>query len=1272
MRARTVRDAGRRGSEHALQTTLLGISVAIILALVAALVGPHFVDWTQHRTYFEAEAAKLAGQPVRIGGAIDVRLLPTPALTLAQVEVGPAAQPQVRVRELHVELALGALVRGEVRASELRIAGPDVSLGLGANGKLDWRATKLGFEPERFQIDRIEIEDGRLSLSDGASGTQTELRGFWFKGDVRSLLGPAKGEGGFIAGGERYSYRAGASRAGDDGAVKIKLGIEPADHPLAIEAEGAVRLDDNAPRFEGTLALSRPAAVGRAEGRGTVAVPWRASAKVKAAPAQALFEQLEYQYGPDERAIRLTGTAELRFGRSPSFDSVLSARQIDIDRALGLPEAAGRLPLAALKAFIEPLTSSYRPPFPVKLGVGIDAVTLAAGTLQTVRGDLRLDGDEWEIETLEFRAPGFAQVRLGGRVAHTAEGVTFKGPAQIEASNPRVFLAWLEGRSESAQAQSGMLRASGEFALGAQHFSIERLKFEFDRKAIEGRLAYAGAIGAKPPRIDAELKAAEFDVDGVLAFARAALEGTAFERPRAGSLGMDIGRATLAGIDIKGISGTLKLDPEGLTFDKVRIADLADAAFSVNGRIEGALDAPRGTVTFDVDARGLDGTVAVLDKYFPQVAGPLRQAAGKIVPLRTQVTLGVEPVSATQPTSQSRVKLALDGTAGALRAKVSAEATGDVAALVLPDYQLDAHFAATDGTALVALLGLDRAIAVDKRAGSLSVTMRGRSGADAQLDARLTAGGLAASAKGTARLFSADGAAAVLELTLQAADVGPLRRGAAARTAALLPVALRARLNASANDVALDGITGAIGGAPVRGRLKLANLERIEGQIDTDSADVMALLALVSGMPRSRGEGAGWSGEPFGDTVLGELSGRVDFTAARAMLTPALTARQVRGAVRVRNGEVAIENVEGTLAGGRVSAQLALRRGADGLEARGSFALANADASAVLPGEGKPAVAGRLRLQAEFEGAGLSAASLIGSLKGTGMITLEDAEISGLDPKAFNAAIRAGDQAAAIDVAKIRDIVATVLDGGALPIPRFDAPFALTAGQARLGPIKAQGQGADLIVTASADIAEASFDARLTLSGPSIADGATTTRPEILVLLRGPAGAPKRTVDVSTLAGFLMLRAVERQSRQIDTIEAERREAERREAERKDVERKEAERREAERREREAAARAAAVPAALPAPQIPEDVAPPPIMVPERQTRPRPATPQVRQPPAADRAPPLPPPLHIGPTPGAGKSTQARPPGETAAKSAPPQPVPPPRSALDILFGVQR
>jgi hypothetical protein len=1252
-----------------LQATLLGIAVAIILALVAALVGPHFVDWTQYRTTFEAESGKIVGLPVRISGGIDVRLLPTPTLTLGRIEIGSAAQPLVRARELHVELSLGSLMRGEYRASDLRLTGPELALGLSGNGKLDWPAARMGFDPERLQIEKVAIEDGRLDIADNASGSTAALQGFWFKGDLRSLIGPVKGEGGFVSSGERFGYRLAAGRVGEDRTLKLKLGLDPTDHPLAIEADGALRFDDGSPRFEGAFTLARPAAMAKADGRGRVAVPWRATAKVKAGPDKALFEQVEYQYGPDERALRLTGTAELRFGKEPRFDSVLSARQLDFDRALALPAQSARLPLAGLKSFVDSFVGSYRPQIPVKIGVGVDAVTLAGGTLQSLRGDLKLDGDDWDIETLEFRAPGFAQVRLSGRVGRGADGIAFKGPAQVDSTNPKAFLAWLEGRSDTA-GSSGTLRAGGDLTVGPQEFAVERLKFEFDRKTIEGRVAYAGGTGGKPPRLDAELKAAELDVDGVLAFGRTALDGTAMERPRVISLNVDVGRATVAGIDVRGVSGTFKLDPEGLTFDKVRVADLANAAFDLNGRMEGALDAPRGTVTFDIDARSLDGTVAVLSQYLPQVAGPLRQAAPKITPLKTRATVGIEPVSSTDQGRNRKIRLALDGTAGPLRMKIGAEASGDVAALTLPDFQLDGQVGSTDGSALVALLGLDRAITVDKRPGSLSVTMRGASGADAQVDARLTAGGLAASAKGTARLFSASGLGAGLDVTLQAADMSPLKRGDAARAYALLPVALRARFAATASEITLDNIGGAVAGSPVRGKLKLGlgTPRRIEGQIDTDSADIMALLAMTSGMPRpARADSPAWPGDPFVESLLAGVEGRVNLSAGRAALSPALSARQLRASLRLGANEIAFDNAEATLAGGRATASLSLRRSAEGLEARGKIALVNADASAVVFGEGRPAIVGRLGLAVDFEGSGLSPASLIGALSGAGTITLEDAQLSGLDPKAFGAAVSAVDRGLAIDAGKVRDIVATVLDGGGLAVPRLDVVLTISAGQAKVAHTLAYGQGADLAIVVSSDIADGSIDGRLTLLGPMLSEGGNSVRPEILVTLKGPVTAPKRNVDVSTLSGVLMLRSVERQSRRIDTIETERRDAERRENERREAERREQERRETE-------ARAVTAPAALPTPGpivVPDEAAPhsqpqaPRVVRPPRPAQAQPSVPA--QVPVQNRAPSLPPPLNIGPAPGNRSGQAPASTGPTAAKSSPP-----PRSTLETLFGVQR
>ena len=59
-----------------MQTTLLGLAIAFILALTAALVGPYFVDWNRFRPQFEAEASRVIGVKVRVEGALDARLLP--------------------------------------------------------------------------------------------------------------------------------------------------------------------------------------------------------------------------------------------------------------------------------------------------------------------------------------------------------------------------------------------------------------------------------------------------------------------------------------------------------------------------------------------------------------------------------------------------------------------------------------------------------------------------------------------------------------------------------------------------------------------------------------------------------------------------------------------------------------------------------------------------------------------------------------------------------------------------------------------------------------------------------------------------------------------------------------------------------------------------------------------------------------------------------------------------------------------------------------------
>src|SRR5690242_5536652 len=107
------REQGRSGRHRSrsLQGTLLGLGIAIILALVGALVGPHFVDWSNYRSVFETNVSRLVGLPVRVNGRIDLRILPTPYLVLRDLEAGAAPEgagrgAQIKVGEAEIELAL--------------------------------------------------------------------------------------------------------------------------------------------------------------------------------------------------------------------------------------------------------------------------------------------------------------------------------------------------------------------------------------------------------------------------------------------------------------------------------------------------------------------------------------------------------------------------------------------------------------------------------------------------------------------------------------------------------------------------------------------------------------------------------------------------------------------------------------------------------------------------------------------------------------------------------------------------------------------------------------------------------------------------------------------------------------------------------------------------------------------------------------------------------------------------------------------------------------
>ena len=147
------KESGRRsalGCDTSLQNTLLGLAIAIILAVLTALVGPLVIDWGGHRSLFEEEASRLVGVDVRVDRR-DRRA--AAAVAAAHAAATRSRQRRRRAkfapRSLGIEFALGPLMRGEWRASEMSVSGPQFHLGSMPRANFRGRTSRVRLRPRR-------------------------------------------------------------------------------------------------------------------------------------------------------------------------------------------------------------------------------------------------------------------------------------------------------------------------------------------------------------------------------------------------------------------------------------------------------------------------------------------------------------------------------------------------------------------------------------------------------------------------------------------------------------------------------------------------------------------------------------------------------------------------------------------------------------------------------------------------------------------------------------------------------------------------------------------------------------------------------------------------------------------------------------------------------------------------------------------------------------------------------------------------------------------
>jgi large subunit ribosomal protein L24 len=174
-------------------------------------------------------------------------------------------------------------------------------------------------------------------------------------------------------------------------------------------------------------------------------------------------------------------------------------------------------------------------------------------------------------------------------------------------------------------------------------------------------------------------------------------------------------------------------------------------------------------------------------------------------------------------------------------------------------------------------------------------------------------------------------------------------------------------------------------------------------------------------------------------------------------------------------------------------------------------------------------------MQLTLTSQGRSAQALTGALSGSGTVTLDSARIAGLDPHAFEVAVRASDSGQSRDDARLKQIVEPALSAGALSVGSAQIPFTIRDGRLRVGATTLDANGVRAVISGGYDIPADQADIRAALALTMV--GPATGRPEIQLFAVGTPDALSRSVDVTALSSWLAVRAIDYETRRLDAIE---------------------------------------------------------------------------------------------------------------------------------------
>jgi len=1011
-----------------------------ILVLSALFAAPLFIDWNDYRSVFETQATNLLGRQVKVGGKVNLVLLPAPELKFDDIKVadrkGRLDRPFIEARSLKAWLNIGALLTGTIEARKIVIVDPILRLDLEADGTGNWsdvgrRGVALPFAPKEVMLDEVSVSGGRIEVARQGQ-PQFTLENVAGQASAQSLSGPYKVSAAYSVEGRPQEIRFSTSEPDPAGLFRIKSMLRDLDRNTSYVLDGSVTGLGAVPAFDGTIVV-RAANMPAGEDEGETALKndemsaeaqreeisrFELKGSVRATPDRAELPEFDLILHANGHPQIFKGKLTLDFGERIEGAAELAAGFIDLDALFAVPGTKERpSPAAVLYMLADEVLTETAFLGDGTLAVAIEQAGLGGDLVGAV--DMALAGKDGAvvIEHLKAVLPGDNRVEAAGTLKRGTFGPVFAGRVGIEGSGLRPLTRWGAGsRDMSGQASTGDFAVMADAVVGDGKLELANVSGELSGTKFRGGLRLQG--GARR-LIELNLDSDRLDLRELVGegplwrfwLPASGTDGTAqsdqdlLKQLRGDDMRVTlrVGELLLPDIPAGKLDAQFALQSGTLDIDHLDFAAADALALNAKGRIERLQQAPSGRLDLALRATTGDSLKIAAELLGLPESVSESQQLSLLAPLGLNVSL-----VASREGDLTNASIELGGRAATSDVTLNARALGELAKLGEAKIDVDGEVVGENPQAFLVLLfpalpleriatpAGSRGRLIVKFAGVPNTGVTGKAALETQPievafigQGSTQPGGLALTGKGA--VVSRDATAA---LTLLGFEAPP--------SAAGVPMSLRFDVAKEGTTIDLNGIAGAVAGEKVSGAVHLDQSgpkTRFSINASAGSASLPSLLGVLvawHGTPSTEIRGTGeantsevWPLRGFSLGLLDKVEGGIEFKAKTLALGSAVKLQDAVLTASVGTDGLAVTGLKGRLFGGNFAASGNLAPRGNGAEL---------DARAELKGGklgelaksvfGAPLARGSFDLAFDVQGEGLSPPGMVAGLSGEGTLVL--------------------------------------------------------------------------------------------------------------------------------------------------------------------------------------------------------------------------------------------------------------------------------------------